>query len=156
STILKTIAWLFEKEDEGFAYDDWSEVLDGHDSSRTLAVIQPRGSELYVRACSKASQESLDIWSRSLVERMVNSLRGKPSGWQTKFRTERLSWSVLSIGPAPESGSFNYAAYAPTKALRHLPNPDLSITLPSWSSNCLAFENTVQNALIQSWLLSLY
>jgi predicted ATP-binding protein involved in virulence len=56
-----------------------------------------------------------------------------------------------------KTGSFfNFGAYSPSKSLRHLADPDLTSTLSSWEENCLAFEGTVQNAAIQSWLLSLY
>ena len=54
------------------------------------------------------------------------------------------------------SASFNVAAYSPSKSLRHLSDPDLTNTLSDWSTNCLSFEESVQNASIQSWLLSIY
>jgi len=56
----------------------------------------------------------------------------------------------------PGGRLFNYAAYSPSRALRHLSAPDLSAAFPEPSSDCLAFESTVQNEAIQSWLLSLY
>ena len=59
-------------------------------------------------------------------------------------------------GMDPPGRVFNYAAYSPSKALRHLSEPDLSTTLSDADQNCLAFESTVQNESIQSWLLSLY
>ena len=63
---------------------------------------------------------------------------------------------LFGVGDGNAEGLFNFAAYSPSKSLRHLANPDLTSTLPDWSSNCLGFEDSVQNASIQSWLLSLY
>lgn len=53
STILRTIAWLFDGGEKGFQYDDWSQLLWGRDYSRALVVMQPSGSRPFVGACSK-------------------------------------------------------------------------------------------------------
>ena len=50
----------------------------------------------------------------------------------------------------------NVAAYSPSRALRHVAAVDLTKTLASPHENSLAFESTVQNKFVQSWLLSLY
>jgi hypothetical protein len=50
----------------------------------------------------------------------------------------------------------NVAAYSPSRALRHITAVDLTKRLSSPDENSLAFESTVQNELVQSWLLGLY
>jgi hypothetical protein len=65
-----------------------------------------------------------------------------------------VSDNRLSLNPA--GTPFNAAAYSPSKALRHLSDPDLARPLKDPFQNCLAFEDTVQNDSIQAWLLSLY
>jgi hypothetical protein len=50
----------------------------------------------------------------------------------------------------------NVAAYSPSRALRHVAAIDLTKRLSSPYDNSLAFESTVQNKFVQSWLLSLY
>jgi hypothetical protein len=54
------------------------------------------------------------------------------------------------------AAEFNVAAYSPSRALRHIAAVDLTKRLPGANANSLAFESTVQNDFVQSWLLSLY
>ena len=70
----------------------------------------------------------------------------------------RFPETLISEDGKDESGRyfFNYAAYSPSKSLRHLSDPDLTNALADGTSKCLAFEDSVQNAAIQGWLLSLY
>jgi len=58
--------------------------------------------------------------------------------------------------PAEEASSFNVAAYAPSRNLKYLENPNITQVLPSQDEKALAFESTVRNEAIQAWLLSLY
>jgi len=181
STILRTIAWLFDGGQRGFQYDDWYQVLRGHGYSRALVVIQPPGIPPYVWACSKDGgngvRVSLVEWVRAvllnstvdpdtlrtvhdpaiqssatlggaLVQRWIDERQPPPNSTWLRFPRE--------LEAAETEILFNFAAYSPSKSLRHLADPDLTSTLSSWGENCLAFEDTVQNASIQSWLLSLY
>jgi hypothetical protein len=54
------------------------------------------------------------------------------------------------------AAEFNVAAYAPSRTLRHIAAVDLTKRLSSANANSLAFESTVQNDFVQSWLLGLY
>jgi len=82
----------------------------------------------------------------ALVQRRMAEMQPAPDSTWVRFPR-------LSLYPGR---LFNFAAYSPSKALRHLADPDLTSTLSSSDENCLAFEDTVHNASIQSWLLSLY
>lgn len=56
----------------------------------------------------------------------------------------------------PTGSMLNVAAYSPSRALRHVAAVDLTKRRSSPDENSLAFESTVQNKFVQSWLLSLY
>ncbi len=61
------------------------------------------------------------------------------------------------VGAANEPGLlFNAAAYSPSRALRHLAAVDLTRRLEHAQENALSFEGTVQNDVVQSWLVGLY
>jgi hypothetical protein len=66
----------------------------------------------------------------------------------------RMAW-LGSINSYPAI-TLNIAAYSPSRALRHIDNIDLTKRLATAHENALAFEGTVQNELVQSWLLGLY
>jgi predicted ATP-binding protein involved in virulence len=179
STILRTIAWVFDRGERGFQYDDWSQALGGYDQSRALVVIHPPGMKPYVRACSKgigdAVGASLLAWTRSVLSphgfdrEALQAFHTHPRNkwaaqraWFLRFPegTTRPNSTWMHFSEEPENAAeyhlFNYAAYSPSKSLSHLANPDLTSTLSDWTSSCLGFEYSVQNASIQSWLLSLY
>jgi hypothetical protein len=48
------------------------------------------------------------------------------------------------------------AAYTPSRRLKYLANPDLTKSPSSAFENALAFGDTVQNELVQSWLVGLH
>jgi len=189
STVLRTIAWVLDRGELGFRYDDWMEMLKGHPESRALLVVAPNDTPPYVLACSKTGlnkavkpvSQRLYDWVKSALAKysfdpatlatavdsrstgLVESL-GRlgvqafldPSSTEPNGRT--FTWLRIprkGHGQEPE-GLYNCAAYSPSRALRHLANPDLGKTLPDSNKNCLAFESTPQNEEIQSWLLSLY
>ncbi|SPE37829.1 hypothetical protein SBA6_780001 [Candidatus Sulfopaludibacter sp. SbA6] len=189
STILRTIAWLFDGGQRGFQYDDWSQILRGHGHSRALVVIQSPGERPYVGACSKDGgddvRDSLIGWARSRLKDSLDldtlrTVEERPATEYWVEGREALRGGLLPLSRLrakethPHSNSTwlrfpkvlehdndpwyldSFAAYSPSKSLRHLADPDLTSTLSSWDENCLAFEDTVQNASIQSWLLSLY
>ncbi len=166
STILRTIAWVFDRGERGFEYDDWSQALVGHKHSRALAVLRPPGMEPYLCACSKGRGEDMALalleWAGSVLLREFPSLSKELANSRLMLdhsRSNESTWVRFPMESAAYANPgclFNFAAYSPSKSLRHLANPDLTSTLSDWSSNCLAFEDSVQNASIQSWLLSLY
>jgi len=78
-----------------------------------------------------------------------------PAGPEDEHGATRLVFR--DKGEVKHAGSlFNTAAYSPSRALRHVAAVDLTKKLSSADENALAFESTVQNEFVQSWLLSLY
>jgi hypothetical protein len=55
-----------------------------------------------------------------------------------------------------EWSRFNVSAYSPSRALRYIATVDLTKRLAHAQANSLAFEGTVQNEVVQSWLVGLY
>jgi hypothetical protein len=162
STALRTIAWLMDKGKFGFQYDDWGHFLEGHPHSRAVAVLRPEGIDPYVRACTSGVgnklESELSDWARSVLR--PSDI--EPAHWSSSLsETERGHFTTrLQFSEGVEADRdqtlFNIAAYSPSKALKHLPNPDLTKVLSGPFQNCLAFDETAQNDSIQAWLLSLY
>jgi predicted ATP-binding protein involved in virulence len=163
STVLRAIAWVMDRGELGFQYDDWLQALKGYRDSRALLVMEVDGGpEAF--ACSKGSRgvarADLSQWARRV---------GREFGFEVDraLRRDRIDTHSLELSSnhvphttwlnaSKHSLLFQVAAYSPSKALRHLANPDLTQKLKSANENSLAFESTVQNDAIQSWLLGLY
>jgi energy-coupling factor transporter ATP-binding protein EcfA2 len=177
STILGALAWVMDTGESGFRYADWSHLTAGHAHPRALAVIQPPGAPVYARACGqdRGDPAGLAAWSQSVpggtgadkrllqgleVERWAGKIdlrefAGRPvPAREDEDRTTRLVFRDRS--ETRRSGEFNIAAYSPSRALRHVAAVDLTKRLASADENSLAFESTVQNEFVQSWLLGLY
>jgi predicted ATP-binding protein involved in virulence len=169
STVLRTIAWVLDQGENGFQHEDWQQMLRGYETSRALLVIRPQGCDPYVWACSKGRGDDvvddLTEWaglrlSASRIARQpVDALAGTIAG-SIQDPNTNTTWLHFR-GPdftdfGRNWGQFNFAAYSPSRSLRHLSAPDLSTRLSDAFHDCLAFESTVQNESIQSWLLSLY
>ncbi len=59
STILRTIAWVFDRKENGFGHDDWQQMLSGYGKSRALLVARGSGGSPYVWACSKGKGDKV-------------------------------------------------------------------------------------------------
>jgi energy-coupling factor transporter ATP-binding protein EcfA2 len=75
--------------------------------------------------------------------------------WEDQSGTTRLV-SPDKVETDRAAALLNIASYSPSRALRHVADVDISKRLSSAHENSLAFESTVQNEFVQSWLLSLY
>src|SRR5579863_5621832 len=158
STLLRTIAWLLDRGKFGFQYDDWGHFLEGHSHSRAVAVFQLKEVGALIYACAGGGRDSVSdviAWAAAAIRPLNIPL---VNGTQIlKYKPFRTIWRASY----PREGNqvfefFNVAAYAPSKALKHLSHPDLTRTI-SWPFlHCLAFDEAVQNESIQAWLLSLY
>jgi hypothetical protein len=159
STALRTIAWVLDRGQLGFKYDEWLEALKGYGFSRALLRIDsaaPTGSVVAVSkfGISPPPQPDLDHLRRWAQERTPCTW-DSPMGHAAHHSPEAGSlWQITPWEPAPVRGAV--AAYSPSKSLRHTPNPDLTKRLESYYEGCLGFESTVSNESIQSWLLGLY
>ncbi len=166
STILRTIAWVLDAGIAGFPYDEWHQMLRGHRESRAMLTILPPGRDSAVRACAKGTGPSASLGLTEWAGSHAVKLLGHPIPLEDLVPMDRqgsiqnselgTTWLNSRMVIPPVGRSFSYAAYSPSRSLRHLSNPDLSKTLSDANQNCLAFESTVQNEALQSWLLSLY
>jgi predicted ATP-binding protein involved in virulence len=80
------------------------------------------------------------------------------SSWQLPERTI----GYLTIGDDKAPTLFHWlttvlaVAYSPSRLLKHLPQIDQTLRLSHFQHKALAFEGTIQNETIQSWLLELF
>ncbi len=175
STILRTIAWLFEFADShGFQWQEWEHLVQGYKSTRAmLLLIMPGIGPIALAKTTDATEgwaERLHEWLKaSLVAHKVESLSGQPiqrqwvwprRGKDNKSREDddRLPFGYLRVG-GPEEGwpsRLLIAAYGPSRLLKYLPEVNLSVRLKSHMQDALSFQATVQNEAIQSWLLGLF
>ncbi len=164
STVLRTIAWVLDGVNGGFPYEDWGEMLRGYGESRARLTIRPPRQAPYLRACAKDTgghaSHDLAFWlapydtRRGPDDRPVNSVYG---GGNLRHLSDSLpgtAW-IESAWKGPPGVRFSYAAYSPSRSLRRLPDPNLSLPASDAFKDSLAFESTVQNEAIQSWLLGL-
>jgi AAA domain, putative AbiEii toxin, Type IV TA system len=154
STLLRTLAWVMDRGQFGFPYDDWSALLEGYPRSNALVAIRLTGGSANVWAATKGTGEQLTDWAQRAL-----SEHGLPTSLDLYSSSDRglqetNSFVMRRVDRA--DSSFNIAAYSPSKSLKYWPNPDLTRALSDPREKCLAFESTVQNESIQAWLLSLY
>lgn len=160
STVLRTIAWVLDVGDGEFPYGEWRQMLRGHSASRAMLVIRPPGRSPYVRICGNDSaHRELLAWARSRVAKLADN--ANPVNWAivTKGRVDVRDVNTIRLespSDGPTGRSFSSAAYSPARSLRYLADPDLSASRPDPRHGSLAFESTVENEVIQSWLLGLH
>jgi energy-coupling factor transporter ATP-binding protein EcfA2 len=158
STVLRTLAWVMEWT-AGFRHAERCHFLADHRHSRAMVVIKPPVGSGRAYACAlgtgKDVSEALAAWSKSLtdVSGFDQPIIGTQIGTDPEHGTTRLHYYRWS---ETQTGEFNTAAYSPSRALRHLAAVDLRKRLTSAEENSLAFESTIQNDFVQSWLLGLY
>jgi hypothetical protein len=147
-----------------------------------LVVIQPPGAPAYVRACAKGATfpdgDALIVWILSALDgtgigERLGGFEVQPSEWLDWQERTAAQETPATSGREVEGGTtrivfreigevvheralLNVAAYSPSRALRHVAAVDLAKRLGSNNENSLAFESTVQNEFVQSWLLGLY
>ncbi len=150
STALRAIAWVMNRPNCGFNHTEWDHFLAGHAFSGALAEVQNPSGSRFTRACAT---DNVQTWiKRSLYpgsESGIGRLLGMPlppehgshAAW---FQTQ----SVREI-------TVFFAAYAPSRALRHLERLERAEMPNDPYGNCLAFESTVDNQGIQAWLRDL-
>jgi predicted ATP-binding protein involved in virulence len=157
STVLRTLAWVLDCLGRyGFHHAEWRHLLAGHQLSRALVVIKRDGMSAWALACTlgtdKRDHQDLVAWCKSAgssgFDQVLFPIEGGEDG------TRRLL--LQPRGEHRRGREFNAAAYSPSRALRHVAAVDLTKTLASADESSMAFETTVQNEFVQSWLLSLY
>jgi len=167
STVLRTAAWVMDWGASGFRHDEWRHLLAGRPHSGAAIVLRLPELPPSVWACTRGirTEQEFGLW-------IASALSGSGLGPDIFSVSSNDSWaSLVSEGrwdqdreadatwfASSESNvaPFSMAAYAPSRALRHLSRPDLTKALSDPDQQSLAFEATVQNESIQAWLLGLY
>jgi energy-coupling factor transporter ATP-binding protein EcfA2 len=95
STVLRTIAWVLDRGELGFQYDDWMEMLKGHPESRALLVVAPNDAPPYVLACSKSGRARLAGWVKSALAKYSfdPATLATESDSRSKDLVENLGWA---------------------------------------------------------------
>lgn len=176
STILRTLAWLFENRiSDGFDWQEWDHLTQGYDESRAMLVlVLPEIGRLVVTQTMDISEgwaERLHSWAKTILVKSGERLENLPvrnSVWPKITDKERLSPTIdgrrssgyLRIGGPELTLTWRRrilaAGYGPSRLLKYLPEVDLSVRLKHFRENALSFAATVQNNAVQSWLLSLF
>jgi energy-coupling factor transporter ATP-binding protein EcfA2 len=129
-----------------------------HPGPHILAGVNGSGKSTILRAIAS-------VWSGDTgfpEEEWAQAVAGWP-GPRVNIRGRLKSGSEFQRGwfkfvrrPGLIPDGLTVAAYSPTRALRFIKNPNVSKSVQDPYENCLAFEGTVDNEVIQAWLLGLY
>jgi len=157
STALRALAWLFGSGSRGFPEGEWRHARAGY-LSRAAALVKPLSGPRQVRACSTGRIKDQRQWiSMVLLLPDEIPLIQKGPFYDGDVTVQSVQCGTFGQpGEATDGRLFNFAAYAPSRSLKHVPNPDPTASQPSSLEGCLGFESTVQNLLIHGWLASLY
>jgi len=144
STVLKTIAWVLGGQGCGFDHKEWQHSLAGYGTSRALLALKDHRSRTGVQANSSIptneGSKALRVWAESQGLGHLEWLHN---------RDDDPPYGALDL-------TGNVAAYAPSRRLKYLANPDITKSLSSPFENALAFSATVRNYLVQAWLAGLH
>ena len=130
STVLRTIAWVLDRGELGFQYDDWMEMLKGHPESRALLVVAPNDTPPYVLACSKSGPvlfgryRSFESDSEQLADWVRSSL--------AKYEFPAAILATPTNAGSPDRALSSAARFAKVKGI--MSPPGSSDTLPTQPS----------------------
>jgi hypothetical protein len=117
-------------------------------------TAQPWGPA-YVRESYRGTPtEALDWAKSALAATDLSPQRFNANGVATSQGVTVAIWQETGT-PHPET-TFNIATYGPSRSLRHIETVDLTKRLSTPHENALSFEGTVQNDVVQSWLVGQY
>jgi hypothetical protein len=142
----------------GFQLDDWWHFLKGRPRSRALTVLQSEAEAPYAIACARGNDESLGFtaWIESnLREFGFGGIKPMPPAHMAKYHNGNTTWSRWQTEYSVDrsGASLNIAAYSPSPVLKCIRN-DVRL-LPVPDAKYLAFDKTVENESVQSWLLNI-
>jgi predicted ATP-binding protein involved in virulence len=155
STLLRAIAWCLAKRDDEFPLKEWSHFL--HSShSRAMIVLDFGTRDGYGIAVANLYEYE---WNKELKAWAENKLSDLGIAF-SQFRFRRLAAEdLLEKRPGIMYAgipALNVAAYSSAKSIHYLDRPVMGLPREESRSKRFAFESTVQNEAIQSWLLALY
>ena len=171
STVLKTIAWVLDRPGWGFDRNEWKQSLAGHQTPRAAVEVRLPGDCVGGEAVAVLPDPQLhepwkvfDKWLRSVGLKFPSLTAGDyhsqriivPNTSEKGADWRYRDWSADPAFDVNHSWACPVAVYAPSPKLRYLVNPDPTKSLSSAFENALAFGDTVQNELVQSWLVGLH
>lgn len=181
STVLKSIAWCLTGKSDGFPFDEWAHFLRAHPHSRAMVVFD---LFKYVWAITTDYSEGWEARLGDWVSEKLVSVGLEPSRYPFKqglelkatededdpydsvfrirTRQSERRRSIPTFGTARFGGSqalkggYNAAAYSTARSMKFVEHLDMALPREKIRAKRFAFESTVQNEAIQSWLLALY
>ncbi|MBV9760463.1 MAG: AAA family ATPase [Acidobacteriaceae bacterium] len=158
STILRTIAWVLRRKDDGFDSKEWRHSLAGHRDPRACVIMKHPSGILYFQwRSTPGDDETSRDWARAEARSWARAWTQTPAPVSaSKDNTAGPIVNPDRYEPSPNGETYALAAYSPVTSLKHIAKPDLNKILSNGNFNALAFQGTVQNEAIQAWLLSLY
>jgi hypothetical protein len=176
STVLKTIAWVLDRQGWGFDHQEWKHSLTGHAVSRAGLALKPPGAGLAVEGVGLNPPMDDDAWLNAWLRdqgfgkwdpsfdgEFTPQRPGRPLRYSDGLR-EPLPYDLKWLRGWGAGSGFDLhrswigavAAYAPSPKLRYLAHPDTTKSPSSPFENALAFGETVRNDLVQAWLANLH
>jgi predicted ATP-binding protein involved in virulence len=146
STVLRAIAWALSFNECGFPQKEWAHSLRG-DKSRVMVHVAPEQCPPYVIGVAFSSDE---LWE---LDQLPTSLRMKRRSVVSSG--SGVSWALFGAGYS-QLHPFTLGAYAPARVLSYLDPREAMQPLTPSADNCLGFEATVDNRVIQKWLVDLF
>lgn len=152
STLLRAIAWVVDVGMCRFPYREWRHLL-GAGARAAVLMRPPYQDAPYLVACQPAGRGDtgfMEWLGAQFPEVPVSEGRSEANHgfewWQRDY-----SRRILDLNPVVVA-----AAYGRSRYLYHIETPDMKKSL-SWDKrDCLGFESTIDNELVQAWLLNLY
>jgi energy-coupling factor transporter ATP-binding protein EcfA2 len=170
STVLKTIAWVLDREGWGFDHNEWNHSLAGHRTPRAAVEVRlpddrvggeavaalpyPQGPDAWIPFSQWLRTVGLTfpaVTAEAHPARRSIVPNKSPGDASWRFR----DWGADPAFDVDHSWACPVAAYAPSPKLRYLANLDITKSPSSPFENALAFGETVRNDLIQAWLANL-
>ena len=171
TTVLKTIAWVLDRQGWGFDHHEWKHSLAGHRAPRAAVGVRLPDDRIGGEAVAALPYpQGPDTWTLfpqwlRTVGLMFPSITAEAYSARRAIvpnkSPEDASWRFRDWGANPPfdvdvSWACPVAAYAPSPKLRYLANPDTTKSPSSPFENALAFGETVRNDLVQAWLANLH
>ncbi|MCW5976626.1 MAG: AAA family ATPase [Bryobacteraceae bacterium] len=159
STALRALAWALDDAGTGFDQGEWWHLIKGRPNPRVALFFGGSKYAGLVAVREVTRHASINI-STSWVERMLGQnegfkrryLGGSPIASEpNQFLVHRYVLWHERIEPPPL-----VAAYAPSRALKHLEKPNPAQSRSDPRKDALAFESTVSNEAVQAWLVGLF
>lgn len=185
STVLKSIAWCLANADDGFPFEEWIQLLKSYPQSRAMIVFDRyeyvwastsdhrEGWETRLGAWVGDRLVSVGLDPDKYPLSHSSELRAPEDdesykgilafgARRTKPKNATPTFGTARFGGGGDRGRFgggalyNAAAYSSARVIKFVETLDMAFPRDKVLGKRFAFESTVQNEAIQSWLLALY